>query len=457
MSIRFKLGLILSLAMVAATGCGSLAFLSLQYSSLRESQEQRISLWKASIANIVSESLLARDPLMLYDYLQGIRRSYKEFLRLCVETNGVCQEVGGGKVRLPPRSAARIETVTVPPPPGVRGQPLTVEIWFSREFIAATEREAKVKLGRNIALAGGSVALAGILLSFPLGWTLTRRILRIEKALAHIGAGAASTRIKVQGSDEVARLARDFNEMAAKLQEIDTLKRNLVTAVTHELRSPLGAIESCVKALLAGPARLSAECRENLARVMSNVHRLDHFVTNLLNVAKIERGKLEYAPRLADLTALVENTVLFFQPKAAEARIALACAAEPGLVLRADPDLIIHALTNLLSNALKFTRAGGSVKVEFRRVPGGAECVVTDTGVGLAAEALGRIFRPFERVNNPIHATGVGLGLVISKSILEMHGGRIGVESRLGQGSRFFFFLPENPPAAATPASGPAR
>ena len=94
------------------------------------------------------------------------------------------------------------------------------------------------------------------------------------------------------------------------------------------------------------------------------------------------------------------------------------------------------------------------MKVELRRVPGGAECVVTDTGVGLAAEALSRIFRPFERVNNPLHATGVGLGLVISKSILEMHGGRIGVESQLGQGSRFFFFLPENPPAAATPASG---
>ena len=100
MSIRFKLGLVLSLAMVAATGCGSLAFLSLRYASLRESQEQRISLWKANIANIASESLLARDPLMLYDYLQGIRRSYKEILRLCVETNGVCQEVGGQGARL---------------------------------------------------------------------------------------------------------------------------------------------------------------------------------------------------------------------------------------------------------------------------------------------------------------------------------------------------------------------
>src|SRR5208283_1125503 len=104
---------------------------------------------------------------------------------------------------------------------------------------------------------------------------------------------------------------------------------------------------------------------------------------------------------------LVEDAVLFFQPKAADARITLNCAAEKGITLRADPDLVTHVLTNLLSNALKFTRPGGAIKVELKRAAGGVECSVLDSGVGIPEASLARIFKPFERVHNPLRATGV--------------------------------------------------
>lgn len=449
MSIRLKLGLVISLAIVAATASASLVFLSLQYSSIRQAEEEKIALLKSNIANIVSESLLAGDPLMLLDYLHGLRRHSTEFLRFRIKLAGRWQTVGETTPHQIDPKLARIEIVQ--PPGNTKSDPLTVEVWLSRAVLAQSERRARAKLADNMLRAGGIVVFSGLLAGFLLGWTMTRRIVSIETALREIGAGRSHARVKVQGSDEVAHLAQGVNEMAGRLQELDELKKTFIASVTHELRSPLGVIESYVKALLANPDHLAPEDRANLSRVMSNVNRLGHFVTNLLDMAKIERGKLDYAPRFVHIGELVEDTVLFFQPKAADAKITLSCSADKNITLRADPDLVTHVLTNLLSNALKFTRPGGKINVDLKRALGGVECSVTDTGVGIPAESLARIFKPFERIRNPMRATGVGLGLVISKSIIDMHGGHIAAESQINQGSRFYFFLPDNPPPS-TPA-----
>ena len=237
--------------------------------------------------------------------------------------------------------------------------------------------------------------------------------------------------------------------MADRLQELNQLKKTFVTSITHELRSPLSVIEQQGKALQVGAARLSPEDRDSLSRIMDSVNRLGHFVTNLLDMTKTERGKPSYDPRPTRLTELVEDTVFFFLPKAAEAQIALSFTAEPGITVYADHDLVVHVLTDIISNALKFTPLGGTIRVELKNVPKGAECSVTDSGMGIPRSHLARIFKPFERWHNPLRPRGVGQGLMIAKSIIERHGGRIGVESEVGRGSRFFFFLPFFAPPAS--------
>ncbi|HEX4048867.1 MAG TPA: HAMP domain-containing sensor histidine kinase, partial [Elusimicrobiota bacterium] len=231
--------------------------------------------------------------------------------------------------------------------------------------------------------------------------------------------------------------------MTARLKELDEMKRTFVASVTHELRSPLFAIESYVKTLLRESKVLGEDERRQLVRIEANASRLAHFVTSLLDLAKIERGKLEYRPRTADFPRLVEDAVEFHRSGAEERGLSLTFSAEPGLpALRLDSDLITQVVTNLVSNAMKFTPRGGSIKVNVARKDAVVECAVTDSGVGIPAATLARLFRPFERGADPLRAGGTGLGLSIVKAIVERHGGRVMAESEPGRGSRFGFALP---------------
>lgn len=214
--------------------------------------------------------------------------------------------------------------------------------------------------------------------------------------------------------------------------------------MSHELRSPLEAIDSHARGMSAQLHGLDDATRARLESIHKNASRLGHFVSSLLEMSKIERGRLDYAPKPSELEPLIRDLVLFLAPRAAEAKLSLSAEVEPGLpVFSFDPDLITQVLTNLVSNALKFTPAGGKVLVSVKREgPGKVICSVEDTGVGIPPEALQQIFAPFMRIPNSMRANGTGLGLSISKKIVETHGGRIAVESSAGKGSRFYFELP---------------
>lgn len=372
---------------------------------------------------------------MLIDYLGGLRARH-DVLYYRVMLDGRWRDAG-------PRPAddPRGVLTDVARAPGVADT--AVELEFSRS--AVEERLAKSwrEIAANMLRAGATVTLLGLLLSFPLSWTITRRIVRIERALAEIGNGGAPERLPRLGADEVGRLAEGVNNMADKLRELDRLKKAFVASVTHELRSPLGVIEGYVRQMLSRVNGLSPADRNDLERIESNARRLGHFVTNLLDMAKIERGTLDFAPKQADAGEIVQDAVQFFSAKAKESGITLDCQIEPGLPpVKLDPDLVTHVLTNLLSNALKFTRQGGRVLVSLRRAGAALEISVSDTGVGIKKEDISRIFAPFQRIANPLKATGVGLGLAISKQIAAMHRGSIGVSSEPGKGSRFYLSLP---------------
>lgn len=440
MSIRVKLALILSLTVCVSTLACGWVFITLEGKSLRAAEEEKARQVLEGVATMAVESQLARDPLMLLDYLAFLRRERREVVDMRVRFGERWEAVPGAapSARSEP---VRTESVRLPEQGGAAS--IRVETDFSLRVPAERIAAARRVVVRDLTKAGGVVLLVGVLLTGVLGWRLTSRLIAIETAMEEIGQGRATREVPEHGSDEVARLARGLNAMSARLRELDEMKRTFVASVTHELRSPLFAIESYVKLLLKDSPSLRDEDRVQLARVQDNAARLAHFVTSLLDMARIERGKLDCRPRPLDLAPVVEDATLFLASRASEGGKTLTFAAEKGLpMVKADPDLITQVVTNLVSNALKFTPSGGRVSVSLRRRGAALECSVSDTGPGIPAEALPRLFRPFERAKNASRTGGTGLGLSISKSIIELHGGAIAVESAPGRGSRFHFTLP---------------
>ncbi|MBI4061119.1 MAG: HAMP domain-containing histidine kinase [Elusimicrobia bacterium] len=440
MKIRFKLALILSAAVAAVVGASCLAFVELQRGSLRRSAAEKEQLLLESVERVARESLLASDPLMLLDYLRFLRRDRPEARRCRVLLDGEWQEVGGPAAAEP--EAGTVKRLVEAALPDGRSR-VSVELLLSTNLLAERERREFALMLRGVGRTGAGLAVLGLLLSIPLSWTLTRRIVRIRRVLGAVSEGRFTESVPDGGSDELAELGRGVNEMSRRLSELDEMKKLFIASVSHELRSPLEAIDSHARGMSAQLHGLDDATRARLESIHKNASRLGHFVSSLLEMSKIERGRLDYAPKPGEIEPLVKDLVLFLAPRAAQASLTLSCAVEPGLpAFPFDPDLIAQVLTNLISNAIKFTPAGGRVSVKVAREADHVVCSVEDSGVGIAAPDLKLIFAPFMRVPNSMHANGTGLGLAISKKIVEMHGGRIAVESSAGRGSRFYFELP---------------
>ncbi|MEK7388946.1 MAG: HAMP domain-containing sensor histidine kinase [Elusimicrobiota bacterium] len=443
MSIRHKLALILSLAVAVTAMAAAGVFLVIEDAALRSAEEEKIQLLMQNVRAMATESDLARDQLMLLDYLSFLAKDRPEVVSARVKFGTQWQEASGAKKEKEGevQERARIEEVTISP--GGGRPAITVSVSFAARELEKRLTDSRKTLAHDLGQACVVVLLLGILISIPLGRTLTRRLLVIESALAEVGAGRLERRLQVSGSDEIANLGKGVNKMMERLLELEDMKRTFIASVTHELRSPLFAIQSYVRLLLSDAAGLREEDRRQLARIQQNSARLAHFVTSLLNTAKIERGSMDFVPREGDLGRLVEDVVQFHQSKAEEEGKTLKLTLDATLPkLMFDPDLMTQVVTNLLSNAIKFTPRGGQVSVTVAHDEAAALCSIADTGVGIPAEVLPRLFRPFERVKNGMSAVGTGLGLSIVKSLVEMHGGKIGVESTPGKGSRFYFILP---------------
>ena len=247
-----------------------------------------------------------------------------------------------------------------------------------------------------------------------------------------------------------------------KLTELDRLKSDFVSNVSHELRTPLTAIKGAVDLILrevAGP--LTEKQTRYLSRLRSNAQDLAGLINDLLDLSKIESGKIEVKSSRVSLGGLVHEVVETLRPVAAEKDVTLeAVIAEPSILVWADRDKINQVLMNLIGNAIKFTPPQGRVTVSAER--DGKENVqvsVSDTGAGIAAEEAEKIFDKFYQIkeNGGPKPKGTGLGLAICKALVELHGGRIWVKSEIDRGSTFSFALrlsgPLTSPYSKEPAS----
>ena len=240
--------------------------------------------------------------------------------------------------------------------------------------------------------------------------------------------------------------ARELARAKEELERLDRFKTTFMLTVAHELRAPLNALQSFLLAILKGYIP-PEEQQEVLGRAVQRVQELLELVDDLLKLAaaKSEKGLEKREP--VSLADVLEKVAPLFQ-KEAEAK-GLAWAVEVGArpVVRADPDQMAQVWSNLISNAVKYTPAGGRVRVALEERDGWAIGTVEDTGIGIPPQDLERIFEEFYRTPQAkeVAPRGTGLGLPLVKQILEAHGGSITVESEVGRGSRFVFRLPVSP------------
>lgn len=239
---------------------------------------------------------------------------------------------------------------------------------------------------------------------------------------------------------------RELNEANAKLRELAELREEFLALTTHDLRSPLTVISGVISFFTSGRlGELSPEQKNMVAMMERNTQNLIELVNDLLDASKLESGTIRLEPSAIALGGVLDELRESMEPLAREKGIELVESIPADLpMVEADRPKLRRILLNLLSNALKFTRKGGRVEVRAEPKDGRVAVFVSDTGVGIAPEDVGRLFDKYEQARS--RATrgekGTGLGLYITKQLVELHGSRIKVESELGKGSTFSFTLP---------------
>ncbi|MBN1822697.1 MAG: HAMP domain-containing histidine kinase [Endomicrobiales bacterium] len=336
----------------------------------------------------------------------------------------------------------------------------TLRAGFSYSYIEYQVKEGLHTIVKKIVIVAVISLLIGVIFANILAAYFNKPILALAKAADEIGAGNMDVKVSVDRRDELGRLAKTFNQMARKLKELDELKDGFVSSVSHELRSPLAAIDGYCDLLLDGLSKgLTPDKQEKSLKIIKDATiRLTNFINNILDIAKIKAGRFEVRRASVNLGEIVKEIVALFESLAAQNNKKLYYEI-PNVIpnIDADPEKIKQVITNLVGNAMKFTPAGGEIKVSAFFNPaamtenlGGKmpaefiEVWVADTGVGIPPEAVNRVFDKFYQVkeSDMKKPKGTGLGLAIVAEIVKLHGGTIWAESMLGKGSTFKFTLP---------------
>ncbi len=258
-------------------------------------------------------------------------------------------------------------------------------------------------------------------------------------AADRIADGDYSVRVDERGSRRTRALMHTVNEMFAKLQATDELRRNLLADVTHELRTPLTVIQGNLEGLIDG---VYPRDDEHLASILEETRLLSRLIDDLRTLTLAESGALKLQKERTDLAALTNEVAASFRAQADEAGVNLTTETDSGLMLDMDPGRIRQVLENLIANALRYTPRGGTISVQCSMKSGpskSAEICVSDTGSGIPYEDLPRVFNRFYKSRD---SRGTGLGLAIAKNLVAAHGGEISAESELGKGTTIRFTLP---------------
>jgi two-component system, OmpR family, sensor histidine kinase BaeS len=315
----------------------------------------------------------------------------------------------------------------------------TAEVRSTGSGLNAADRVLKTALLRAIAGAAGLAALLALLTGLAVARRITRPITRLIAVTRARAAGDHAARVgEIRAPGELRELAAAFDQMAGALDRQEQIRRNLVADVAHELRTPLAVLQAGHEALLDGVAEPTPA---ELSSLRDEVLRLARMVGDLQTLAAADAAALNLARQrcdLADLAAAAADS-LARRFEAAGITLDRRLAASPVL---ADPHWLHQLITNLLTNALKFTPAGGHVTISAGPSGGEVMLQVTDTGRGIPAEDLPRIFDRFWRGRQATQISGSGIGLAVAAEVAQAHGGRLNASSEPGHGTQMTLILP---------------
>lgn len=314
-------------------------------------------------------------------------------------------------------------------------------------MVADIQEAIAVGITQAVFIGLGLGVLVAISASFLVSDRLSHTFTRLSRASRVIAAGRYDERIEYAGGDEVGELVGAFNEMAERLEETESLRRELLATISHELRTPLSNIQGYMEGLMDGvvpedPATYQLVYREagRLARLVQDVERL----------SRVEAGVEPPRPTLLPAGPLVSEVIERIWPLFQERGVALEKRESEGsLMVWADEDKLVQVLLSLLDNAVKHTPKSGRVTVTVAEGPNTTTLLrVTDTGVGIPAEDLPHVFERFYRVDKSRSQVGggTGIGLAVARSLVQQMDGDISASSILGEGATFVVMLPGGPP-----------
>jgi two-component system heavy metal sensor histidine kinase CusS len=321
----------------------------------------------------------------------------------------------------------------------VGGQRYTIEI--------AQDRSADEQFEKQFGLLVGAVLICGIFASAAIAVTVTKRGLQplatMTRSLKRVAPNRLHERVPPnEWPRELQPAAIAFDEMLDRLEDSFTRLSQFSADLAHELRTPIANIRGEAEVALTRP-RSPNEYREVIESNVAECERLSGVIDNLLFLARAEAAEGQVDQTLVEGSAAVGKIAAYYEAIAEERQLTLRCEGEGKIY--ADPVLFGRAVSNLVDNALRFTPAGGTIVISIASRPDRTEIAVTDTGGGIAAEHLPRVFDRFYRADPSRSSEGTGLGLALVKSIAELHGGSATVVSEVGRGTTVTLSLPNEP------------
>ena len=345
-------------------------------------------------------------------------------------------------------SASQMVTTEVKSRTGDTVGSVSVWVYGSEYLLTQRDESFRNKSFEGIAIAGGASVLVAAVLGFIISRALTSPVRLISHAASLIKEGDLSARCNIKGKDDLGQLGETFDAMAEKVENDRELERRLTNDMAHELRTPLMSMLATVEAMQDGVY----DCdQEHLALVRSEITRLSRLVDGMLSLSRLENGSVRMNIVPVDAVDFVAGLAATHKAMLDEVGLKLVfedATADGELEVELDRDTITQAVTNLISNAMRYTPAPGTVTVRVGSDEVGACISVQDTGIGIAKEDIPRVFGRFWRAEESRNRAkgGLGVGLAVTKEIIDRHHGRIGVDSEQGVGTTFTLHIPLTQP-----------